>query len=382
LDADAFFASVEQAMNPELRGKAIAVGGRQRGIIASASYPARQRGVYTPMPTAQARKVCPELILVPGRYSLYERFSNKMFDIIRQYTPVVEQCSIDEGYFDLTGRREPIETLTKTIRDEIRSALCIPVSIGMGTSKLVTQIAAKMNKPESFCLVPPGSEAMFLYPLSNRWMPGVGEKTGRLLDKLGLFKVFHLRDASLELLAKAVGSYAADLKRYAFGIDDRPVVPFYEDAKSYGKQRTFSKDLSDPAEIEIQLKQMLDRLMEKIRADGKLARTVTLRIRYAGMEDVQGSESISEPTCVETEIYPLLRPLLERIWQKTLPIRMAGIKLSNIYDSSQVAPKLPLFSEAPGSREVRARLASAVDTLHHNLGRKSIGPARDLLDGE
>ncbi|MBO4545423.1 MAG: DNA polymerase IV, partial [Verrucomicrobia bacterium] len=93
-------------MNPDLRGKAIAVGGRQRGIIASASYPARQRGVYTPMPTAQARKVCPELILVPGRYSLYERFSNKMFDIIRQYTPVVEQCSIDEGYFDLTGRRE------------------------------------------------------------------------------------------------------------------------------------------------------------------------------------------------------------------------------------------------------------------------------------
>ena len=134
-------------MNPELRGKAIAVGGRRRGIIASASYPARQRGVYTPMPTAQARKVCPELILVPGRYSLYERFSNKMFDIIRQYTPVVEQCSIDEGYFDLTGRREPIETLTRTIRDEIRSTLCIPVSIGMGTSKLVTQIAAKMNKP-------------------------------------------------------------------------------------------------------------------------------------------------------------------------------------------------------------------------------------------
>ncbi len=379
LDADAFFASVEQVLDPSLRGKAIAVGGLDRGIVCSASYEARRMGVRTPMPTAMARRICPELIMIPGRHGLYGEFSQRMFEIIYDFTPEIERCSIDEGYFDLSGRKEPVEELAGAIRDRIRATLQLPVSFGMGTNKLVTQIASKLHKPESFCVVPPGSEAMFLYPLSNRWLPGVGEKTGQALDHLGLFKVYHILRAPLELLERAVGSYARELQQYAAGIDDRPVVSAVEEPKSYGQQKTFLKDLSDVDEVELRLKQMLDQLMVKIRSDGKFVKTLTIRVRYPGMEEAQGSESLHEASCVAPDFYPLLKTLLSRVWVKPLPLRMAGVKLSKVCPSSCIEMNLPLFSEAPGSRESRIRLATAVDLLHQNMGEEAILPARDLI---
>src|SRR4029079_5521910 len=147
LDADAFFASVEQAADPRLRGKAIAVGGEKRGIIASASYEARKFGVFTPMPTVRARKLCPKLIVVPGDFEKYERFSRWMFSYVYDFTPDVEISSIDEGYFDLSGSRKPAITVAETVRDAIRQALKITVSEGIAVNKLVSQIASKLNKP-------------------------------------------------------------------------------------------------------------------------------------------------------------------------------------------------------------------------------------------
>ena len=379
LDADAFFASVEQALNPELRTKPIAVGGRQRGIISSASYTARKRGVYTPMPTSQALKICPELIVIPGDHHRYQQFSRYMFQIIRDFTPDIEQCSIDEGYFELTARREPIQQTTQAVRSRIQSELGIPVSFGMGTSKLVTQIASKMYKPESFHLVPPGSEAMFLYPLSNRWLPGIGEKTGLALDRLGLFKVFHILESPLELLQQVVGNYAAQLKQFAKGIDDRPVISQLEPAKSYGKQHTFLTDIGSLDEVELRLKQMLDRLMPKLRADSRKTKTLTLKLRYSDMNEAQGSESLPSPTCLESDIYPLIRPLLERIWEKNLRIRMIGISLSNLYSIDSLTEELPLFANQSGSSQTRLRLATTIDLLHKTLGANSIRPARDIL---
>ena len=382
LDADAFFASVEQVLEPSLRGKPIAVGGAERGIVCSASYEARRLGVRTPMPTAAARRICPGLIMVPGRHGVYSEFSHRMFEIIHDFTPEVERCSIDEGYFELSGRREPIEELTGAIRDRIRKTLQLPVSFGMGSNKLVTQIASKMYKPESFHLVPPGSEAMFLYPLSNRWLPGVGEKTGKALDALGLHNVFHILQAPLSLLERAVGSYARELRQYAAGVDERPVVSIAEDPKSYGQQKTFLEELENRGEVELRLKRMLDELMAKIRADGKYVRTLTVRVRYPGMEEAQGSQSLCEPSCVATDFYPLLKELLTRIWRKPLPLRMAGVKLSQVYRASSVALHLPLFSGRPDGGEARIRLARAVDQLHRTLGQGSIGPARDILHEE
>ena len=159
LDADAFFASVEQAANASLRGKPVAVGGERRGIIASASYEARKAGIYTPMPTARARKLCPKLIVLPGDFERYEQFSNWMFGYAYDFTPDVEQTSIDEGYFDLSAnRRKPPAEIALTIRKAISQSLKISVSEGLASNKLVSQIASKLNKPDAFRQVPPGEE--------------------------------------------------------------------------------------------------------------------------------------------------------------------------------------------------------------------------------
>src|SRR5208283_2252826 len=173
----------EQAADTRLRGKPIAVGGERRGIIASASYEARKFGVYTPMPTARARKLCPKLIVLPGDYERYEQFSNWMFGYCYDFTPDVEQTSIDEGYFDLTANhRKPPAEIAQTVRQAIGQSLKISVSEGIGTNKLVSQIASKLNKPAGFTTVPPGGEIPFLHPLPNRWLPGIGPKTATRLN--------------------------------------------------------------------------------------------------------------------------------------------------------------------------------------------------------
>src|SRR6185295_18856355 len=161
LDADAFFASVEQAADPRLRGKPIAVGGERRGIIASASYEARKFGVFTPMPTARARKLCPKLVVLSGDFERYEQFSHWMFGYCYDFTPDVEQTSIDEGYFDLTGVRKPAVEIALTIRKAIGQKLKIIVSEGIGTNKLISAVASKLTKPAAFNEVLPGREAAF-----------------------------------------------------------------------------------------------------------------------------------------------------------------------------------------------------------------------------
>src|SRR5215472_6171929 len=173
LDADAFFASVEQASDPRLRGKPIAVGGEKRGIVASASYEARRFGVYTPMPTVMARRLCPKLILLPGDFEKYELFSRLMFSYAYDFTPDVEIGSIDEGYFDLTGARKPALNIAQTVRRAIGQGLKLSVSEGIGSNKLISQIASKLKKPYGFEIVPQGGEAPFLSVLPNKWLPGI-----------------------------------------------------------------------------------------------------------------------------------------------------------------------------------------------------------------
>src|SRR3974377_2386782 len=176
LDADAFFASVEQAADARLGGKPVAVGGQKRGIIASASYEARKFGIYTPMPTALARRLCPRLTLLPGDFDKYELFSRLMFSYAYDFTPDVEIGSIDEGYFDLTGARKPALGIAETMRLAIRQSLKRPVSEGIASNKLISQIASKLKKPSAFEFVPPGNEAPFLSPLANKWLPGIAPK--------------------------------------------------------------------------------------------------------------------------------------------------------------------------------------------------------------
>jgi nucleotidyltransferase/DNA polymerase involved in DNA repair len=257
LDADAFFASVEQAADSKLRGKAMAVGGQKRGIIASASYEARKMGVYTPMPTARARKICPQLIVVPGDYEKYEQFSRFVFSYAQDYTPTIERGGLDEGYLDLSANRkhsavDAAAELRKTIYDTLK----ISVSMGIGQNKLVSQIASKLNKPAAFREVVVGGERLFLNPLTNRWLPGVGPKLGTTLDSAGLTRIEQIAATPPDMLAMFVGGMAPQLARFARGEDDRPVVTETEDAKSYGEQQTFGEDVTDEVFLRATLRQM------------------------------------------------------------------------------------------------------------------------------
>jgi len=376
LDADAFFASVEQAADPRLRGKPIAVGGEKRGIIASASYEARRFGVFTPMPTVRARKLCPRLIVLPGDFEKYECFSRWMFSYAYDFTPNVEIGSIDEGYFDLSGtRRSPVE-IAQTIRNAIRQALKITVSEGIGSSKLISQIASKYRKPAAFEHVPPGGEIAFLHPLPNRWLPGIGPKTAVRFNAAGLTHIHHIAATPVDRLSLLVGRAAPQLREFANGIDDRPIVPANEPAKSYGQQETFAQDQTDEEFIEATLRRMADNLFAKVRADGKSVRTLTVKVRYNDMDEDQCSESLLEPTDLETDVYSRLHTMLRRAWKRRVSLRLVSLKLSNLYNGI-FRFELPLNRDAQ-QHEARRRLASTVDALREEHGRYSVMRGHDL----
>jgi nucleotidyltransferase/DNA polymerase involved in DNA repair len=331
LDADAFFASVEQAADSRLRGKPVAVGGEKRGIIASASYEARKFGVYTPMPTVRARKLCPKLIVLPGDFDKYEHFSRWMFSYAQDFTPDVEIASIDEGYFDLSAVPKPPLNVADTIRTAIRQALKISVSEGIATNKLVSQVASKLTKPAAFNQVPAGNEIPFLHPLPNIWLPGVGPATAHRLNAAGLALIRHVSATPMDMLHMLVGKLAFSLKPHADGIDERPVIPLSSPAKSYGHQQTFDADLTDEDYAEAILRRMADGLMSKVRADGKSVRTLTVKVRYNDMEEDQRSESLSEPTDLESDVYGCIHKLFRQAWKRRVSLRLVSLKLSNVY---------------------------------------------------
>ncbi|MFT5495844.1 MAG: DNA-directed DNA polymerase III PolC [Kiritimatiellia bacterium] len=377
VDADAFFASVEQASDTHLRGRPMAVGGEKRGIIASASYEARKFGIYTPMPTARARRLCPQLIVVPGDYEKYERFSRWMFSYIYDFTPMVEVCSIDEGYFDLTGCRENPREVAETVRRAIFQSLKITVSEGLASNKLVSQIASKLRKPASFIEVLPGQERSFLRPLPNRCLPGIGPATAQRMNAAGLARIGQIAETDVDSLALLVGNRAPQLRRFAFGEDSRPVVPEQPAAKSYSHQRTFDADVTDEAYIEAVLRGMADQLMSSVRGDRKMIRTLTVKVRYNDFAEDQCSRSLSEPTDLEIELYGHLHSMLRQAWKRRVSLRLVSLKVSNVYDALfQI--DLPLDGPTR-SNDARRRLALTVDALREKRGRYVIMRGHDLV---
>ena len=370
LDADAFFVSCELALKPELRGTKCAVGGRERGIISSASYEARACGVYTPMPTARALKVCPDLIMLPHTAGLYGKVSRQMFDLCETVTPLVQRNSIDEGYLDLTpcGYRtiDNVSTAMHRLQQRIWDELQVTASFGVASNKLVAQIASKLRKPRGFVVVPPGTEADFLAPLGIGKLPGVGTKTeAALVERHGIRLVSDLLARSERELEAIFGSAWREMAAAARGIDDRPVEVEREDAKSYSQQETFGEDIGDFAEIERIAKRMIDELLPKIREDGKRVRTMTLKVRYPDFTQESHGQSLATATDLEAPFYPLVAPLLRAAWRKRRPLRLISVRFSSVEDGGQ---QLEMFAEV---EERRRRLAGVLDQLNQH-GRDAV----------
>ncbi|HEY1111030.1 MAG TPA: DNA polymerase IV [Opitutaceae bacterium] len=367
LDADAFFVSCELALRPELRGTKCAVGGRERGIISSASYEARACGVYTPMPTQRALKVCPDLIMLPHTSGLYSRISRQMFDLCESLTPLVQRNSIDEGYLDLGpcgfASLPELEARVRGLQAKLWSELQIPVSFGLATNKLVSQIASKLRKPRGFVVVEPGQEGAFLAPLPIGKLPGIGPKTEESLKAdHGLLMIGDILVRSESELETIFGHSWRDMVAAARGEDGRPVYVERDDAKSYSQQETFGRDIGDFAEIEQVLKRMVDELLAKVREDKKRVRTMTVKVRYPDFSQESHGRSLEESSDIESPFYPLVAPLLRAAWRKPRPLRLVSVRFSNVDDG---AAQLEMFAE---SEEKRRRLAGVLDALNRKGG--------------
>jgi DNA polymerase IV len=362
LDADAFFVSCELALRPELRGTKCAVGGRERGIISSASYEARACGVYTPMPTQRALKVCPYLIMLPHTSGLYGKTSRAMFDLCETITPLVQRNSVDEGYLDLgpCGCRSiaEIEDKMRGLQTRIWSELQIPISIGIATNKLVSQIASKLRKPRGFVTVPPGEEQAFLAPLPIGKLPGIGEKTATALQARGVRMIGDILTRNENELETIFGRGWRDMLATARGQDDGEVHIDHEDAKSYSQQETFGQDILDAVEIERVLKRMVDDLLSKIRQDRKRVRTITIKVRYPDFTQESHAHSLTEATDIEAPFYAHVRPLLQAAWRKRRPLRLVSVRFSNVEDGPA---QLEMFSQ---DDEKRRKLARVMDQLN------------------
>lgn len=387
LDADAFFVSVELAARPELRGKKVAVGGGDRGIISSASYEARAAGVYTPMPSWRALAVCPDLILLPPG-GPYGAVSRRMFTLGETLTPLVQRNSIDEGYLDLgpCGYRDltAIEAAVRDLQRRIWDELQIPVSFGVATNRLVSQIASKARKPRGFVVVPPGEEAAFLAPLPIGSLPGVGPKSEAALQARGIRLVGDVPRRGESELASCFGREWREMLARCRGEDDRPVATEREAAKSFSQQETFARDIADRALIERVVKRMIDELLPPIREEGRRARTLTLKVRHGDFSERSAGHSLPAASDLESDFYPWVEPLLRQAWSGRRALRLVSVRFSGLADGPR---QLGLFAEGD---ERKRRLASVMDRLNagskaplvkhgHQLGSvtRSVGLARE-----
>ncbi|MGC9451449.1 MAG: DNA polymerase Y family protein [Oceanipulchritudo sp.] len=375
IDADAFFASVEQAADRRLRHRPVAVGGGRRGVVCSASYEARVFGIHSAMPTRRALQLCPELTLVRGQFELYERFSGQIFDLCDELTPHVERTSIDEGYLDFRGRpggpNGAIRSLRALDRD-ISGWLKITVSCGMAARKRVAQIAGKAHKPHGFTVVPPGSEAAFLAPLPLRHLPGLGPVATGRLEAVGLRNIRDLVAAGPDILYPVLGERSRAFLDLARGEDADPVRPEPPPPKSFGEQQTFEEETGSEAFVERSLKILLSAQLRRLRAARQGARTLSIVLRYSDWEISEASRSLPEPSNLDPVFLPLVRPLMRRAWQRRVRLNQVRVQLSRLYPEWMQGD---LFD--PGN-ERQARLCRAADALNAQFGKGTLVRAGEL----
>lgn len=374
IDMDAFFASVEQKDRPELMGKPLIVGGGVRGVVSAASYEARAFGVHSAMPTWQAKRLCPQAIFVPGRMSRYAEVSRHIMRTLEQFSPTIEQASVDEAYLDATGLERlfgPVEALGKAVKKAVNEATGLHCSVGLAPVKFLAKIASDINKPDGLTIIHPADVREFLRTLPVQKIPGVGKTFDKTLDNMGVRTCGEVCAYPQEFWHRRFGKSGVMLYERAHGIDRRPLTT-ERIAKSESAEHTLTEDTTDRDILKKWLFRQADRVGRSVRKHGFKGRVVHLKVKYSDFTQLTRQSTLSQPTCATRTIFETACQLLDNL-SLANKVRLIGLGLSG-FDSQQSQLLLPLNhnQEAQNREDQRTRLDSTLDSLTQRFGRQAI----------
>jgi DNA polymerase IV len=366
IDMDAFYASVEERDNPELKGKPLIVGGTGgRGVVAAASYAVRKFGVHSAMPMREALKRCPDAVVVRPRMSRYQEVSGVVFAIFQQFTPLIEGLSLDEAFLDVTASQRLLgapQKIAVDIRARIAEQTALTASVGIAPNKLLAKIASDLNKPDGMCRIDAGNLREVLDPLPIQKLFGVGAKTLPAVNAAGLYTFGDVRNADDAVLWRVFGKHGRLIRDRACGIDDRPVVADREE-KSISAEETYDIDIRSPTELSAQLAHLADRTASRLRAQGLISGVVNVKIRRADFTTYTRQKALGTATQDTATISRVAQGLLEE-WIKAQPraaVRLLGVGVADLQEQVQS----DLFADV---KTAPSRLDSAVDGIRHRFG--------------
>ncbi|CAN5214682.1 DNA polymerase IV [soil metagenome] len=367
VDMDSFYVSVERLKDPGLIGLPVVVGGSAdgRGVVASASYEAREFGVRSAMPMATAMQLCPKLVRVSGTFADYRHYSRQIEETMKGFTPLVQMASQDEAYLDMTGTDRlngPPLVAAQKVRDAILTATSLPCSLGVASNKLVAKIASGLCKPRGMLFVPAGSEARFLAPLPVKKLPGIGGKSIPTLESLGIKTVGDLAASNPDILEKRFGEWGREMVERAQGISNSAVIIDGE-SKSIGAEETFDKDSIDAAFLDRMLSALVEKVTARARKAGYEGETVAIKYRYGNFETHTAAVTLPYSTADEQEMLEAVRTLFFGRWTQSRAIRLLGVSLRSLVTSGA---QLDLLNE-PRS-EKRKKIQGAVDAIRGKHG--------------
>ncbi len=382
VDMDAFFVSVEELFDPELRGKAVVVGGQrgERGVVAAASYEARKFGVHSAMPLRTAEKLCPHAIFVNGHPERYQECSVKVHRVLCSFSPLVEMASIDEAYLDMTGTERlhgpPLKAADQLHR-KVKAETQLNCSIGIGSSRVVAKVSSAKAKPHGVLWAIPGEEAKFLAPLDVRDIPGVGKVTEKTLHDLGIRRVGDLTRFDDAYLAEHFGKWGLALAGKARGEDAGgwfdSEVGENSAPKSVSHEHTYNEDTADVAQLESTLMRLAEMVGRRLREGDLKAKTLQLKLRYKDFTTITRAYTLPEPTQLDTEIFGEIRMLFRKNWRKGAQVRLLGVQASSFGEDSVQANFLE-----DGQRKRWQQAMVAADRMRDKFGEKSVGLASGM----
>lgn len=378
VDMDAFYASIEQRDNPELRGKPVLVGGSadRRGVVAACSYEARKHGVHSALPMGAALRLCPDALVVPVRMERYQEVSSQIHAVFAHYSPEVQRISIDEAFLNMTGTSRllgpPLE-IARRIKDHVRSFTDLTISVGIGTSRFIAKLASDVDKPDGLFMVTAGEESKFVLDLELSDLWGLGKQTGRKLGHLGIETVSDLRLRSIEFLTAHFGDRGGPFLHDIARGKDPGIYTGERQGHSVSSERTYATDISDREELRLRLLELTEEVFLRTRREGWTGKTIQIKVRFSDFETHTHQRSLDHPVQDRDDLYTTAWNLFQERWNDS-PVRLLGVGIIGMEEKPDT-DQMELFTN-----EKNRRLDSALLEVQNRFGRRSVTRASLLPD--